>query len=56
MFRRSSLTGIALLFALMIPIVFAATVLLAPTEVARGKSAAVPVSDTLTPDQQLAQD
>ncbi len=56
MFRRSSLTGIALLFALMIPIVFAATVLLAPTEVARGKSAAVPLSDTLTPDQQLAQD
>jgi PKD repeat protein len=54
--RRSSLTSVALFFALIIPVVFAATVFFAPTEVARGKSAAVPLSDTLTPDQQLAQD
>lgn len=58
MLRRSSLTGVALLFALMIPVVFAfaATVFLAPTEVARGKSATVTLSDDLTPDQQIAQD
>ncbi len=56
MLRRSSLTAIALFVLLLIPTVFTATVLLTPTEVARGKSAAIPLNDDLTPDQQLAQD
>jgi PKD repeat protein len=55
-FRRSSLTGVLLFFALLIPVVFAASLFVAPTEVARGKSAAVPLSDELNPDQQLAQE
>jgi PKD repeat protein len=54
--RRSSLTSVALFFALIIPVLFAASVFFAPTEVARGKSAAIPLSDDLTPEQALAQE
>ncbi len=56
MFRRSSLTGFAVLLILILPAVFFANLFLAPTEVARGKTAAAPLSDELTPDQQTAQD
>ena len=52
MLRRSSLTGFSLLFIPLLFVVFAASLIVAPTEVARGKSAAIPLSDELTPEQQ----